>query len=268
MTRARWKQLDPPATVGNCRRALTVARAETDELVRKGASAVVLGGSWARGDAHRESDVDLWVFGRSSGYEVRWREGFMITRTKTTESAERRKLRTPPYVGGSVPGWKVAYPLHDPRGIARRLKAEARAFRWKEIAARCDRWVAEQLVGWAEEVVKLVRALGVGDAATAAVQRNLLADHLGFVMAIHRRQFWGSENGSWERIVRQVGGAWGKAQRGALGLENGRTGLEASGRSALALYARTAETAWRTLKAEQRVIVAHACNVAGIPLEV
>lgn len=228
----------------------------------------MLGGSWARGDAHRESDVDLWVFGRMLGYEVRWREGFMVTRTKTTESAERRKLRTPPFVGGSVPGWKVALILHDPRGIARRLKAMAHAFRWEAIALRCDRWVAEQLVGWAEEVVKLVRALGVGDRATAAVQRNLLADHLGFVMAIHRRRFWDSENGSWERIVRQVGGAWGRAQRGALGLEHGRTGLEESARSALALYARTAEAAWRTLPAEQRGIVAHACKVAGVRLEV
>ena len=268
MSRTRWTSLDPPATVRDRRRALSVARAEATELARKGATSVVLAGSWARGDAHRESDVDLWVFGRGPDSDVRWRGGFMVTRSKTTESAERRKLRTPPHVGGSVPGWKIALALHDPLGIARRLRSTARAFRWEQVAARCDRWVADQLVGWAEEVVKTVRALATGDTATAAVQRNLLADHLGFVMAIHRREFWDSENGSWERIARRVGGAWERAQRGALGLERGRTGLEATCRSALTLYARTAETAWRTLKVEQRSIVIHACEVAGTALTV
>lgn len=187
----------------------------------------------------------------------------MVTLTRTSEASERRRLRTPPFVGGSVPGWQVAVPLYDPHGIAKRLGSYAREFRWEGIASRCDRWVAEQLVGWAEEVVKMVRALAVGDAATAAVQRNLLADHLGFVMAIQRRQFWDSENGSWERIVRRVGGTWSRAQRGALGLQRGRAGLEDTCRAALALYTYTAEAGSRTLSVEQRRIVAHACRVAG-----
>jgi len=263
-SRPRWRVLDPPATPAEKRRARRVASATALSFVTKGASAVVLAGSWARGDAHRESDIDLWVFGLRSGTDVLWRDPFMVTVKRTTEGAERTKLRTPPYVGGSVPAWKVAKPLHDPEGIARRLRSEAARFRWALVSTKCDRWVAEQTVGWAEEAVKLVRALATGNDATAAVQRDLLADHLGFVLAIHRRLFWDSENEFWERIGRRVGGKWGRALRASLGVPGGR--LEASCRAALSLYALTAREVKGLLGPEQLRIVSNTCRVAGLAL--
>lgn len=259
-----WHARNPPATLAERRRARTVAEAVAADYSRRGATVVVLGGSWARGDAHRESDIDLWVFGLRAGNDVLWRAPFMVTVARTSERREAAKMRTPPYVGGSVPGWRAAIPLHDPKGIARRLKSQARAFRWESISKKCDRWVAEQVVGWAEEAVKLVRALATGNDATAAVQRDLLADHLGFVMAIHRRMFWDSENESWERISREIGGEWARAQRLALGIP--RAGLERSCRAALSLYALTANVVGTQLTPEQRAIVSHTCRVAGLSL--
>lgn len=263
--RPDWRSLDPPATRVERRRALSVARSVASTLAQRGARAVVLSGSWARGDAHRESDIDLWAFGLRPGNDVLWRPPFMVTVTRTSERRERTKLRTPPYVGGSVPGWRGAIALHDPEGIAGRLKAEAREFRWAAVSRKCDRWVAEQLVGWAEEAVKLVRALGTGNRATAGVQRDLLVDHLGFVMAIDRRTFWGSENEFWERVGRQVGGAWASAQRLALGIP--RATLEQSCQAALSLYTRTARACWKHLDSEQRAIVTNTCRVIGSPLD-
>jgi hypothetical protein len=69
-----------------------------------------------------------------------------------------------------------------------------------------DRGVSRQIAEWAEEVVKLVRAPSSGALETPAVQRNLLAEHLGFVLAVHRRRFWGSESEFWERDARSTDG--------------------------------------------------------------
>jgi Nucleotidyltransferase domain len=256
-----WHARNPPASSADSRRARRVADALVPSLVRAGAKAVVLGGSWARGDAHRESDIDLWVIGARSGVDVRWRDPFMITIKRTTVAAERKKLRTPPYLGGSVPGWRIGIPLYDPQHLAHQLKSEARAFRWGRVSRLCDRWVAEQTVGWAEEAIKLVRALATRNYATAAVQRNLLSEHLGFILAIHRRMFWDSENEFWERIGRSVGGEWARAQRKALGIPS--VGLELSCRASLSLYALTARAVWDVLRPEQRAIVSNACRVAG-----
>jgi Nucleotidyltransferase domain len=261
----RWRALNPPATAAELQRARSFARTLVPWLRGRGATCVVLGGSWARGDAHRESDIDLWVFGLGSGTDVLWRAPFMVVIARTSERSQRRRLGTPPYLGGSVPGWRVARPLYDPHGIARRLKAEAVSFSWDTVRPKCTKWIGEQISGWAEEAIKLVRAMGTGNGATAAVQRNLLADYLGFVMAIHRRMFWDSENEFWERIGRQVGGEWARVQRRALGIP--RASLGESCDAALSLYALTAGAVWRELNLEQREIAAHACRVAGRPLD-
>ena len=243
---------------------MTIARTVTRRLAERGAAAVVLGGSWARHDACRESDIDLWAFGLGSGTDVRWCSPFLVTVKRTTERAESGKLSTPPYVGGSVPGWRSALPLLDRHGIARRLKAKAARFRWSRVSEKCDRWVGDQMAGWAEEAVKLVRALATRNYATAAVQRNLLADQLGYVLAIHRRMFWDSENEFWEKIGRRVGGAWRKAHRNALGVS--RLGIVQSCRGALKLYQLTAREVWPLLRPYQRSITFNACRVGGVPL--
>ena len=45
----RWRELNPPATLADKRRARSVAEATASELVRKGATSVVLAGSWPEG---------------------------------------------------------------------------------------------------------------------------------------------------------------------------------------------------------------------------
>jgi predicted nucleotidyltransferase len=255
----RWGRRDPRATASEQRRARSVVDSLARKFATQGAEAVVLGGSWARGDAHRASDIDLWVLGRRYGTSTLFTDGFPVHVERTTERIERARFREPRRVGGSVPGWRSAVLLYDPRGVAAKLKAEARAFRWSPISDRCDRWVADQVVDWAEEAIKLVRALGEGSLETAAVQRNLLANRLLFVMAVHRRILWGSENEAWERVGRRIGGRWHALQRRALGLNGGD--VARTGRAALDLDLRAADAVRGLLGPEAVSVVEHARGV-------
>jgi Nucleotidyltransferase domain len=257
----RGDRRNPPATRAERRHVLAVVDALTPRLVRQGARAVVLAGSWARGDAHRHSDIDLWVVGGTRRPRSRslLRAGSFVTIAWSSEASERAKFRDPRTVGGWVPGWRHARLLYDPQRLAARIRERARAFRWRALERACDRWVAEQIAGWGEEALKLLRARSVGARATAAVQRNLLAGGLGFVLAVHRRIFWESENSFWERIGARAGAAWERAQRTALGLTGAP--FDRTCEAALELYVRTAHAVGRALDPEHARLVAHVCEV-------
>jgi predicted nucleotidyltransferase len=254
-----WREINPRSTVADQLRGRVVFDTLARQYADRGAIAVVLAGSWARGEAHRASDIDMWVLGRRAGRSTLERDGFVVHVERTTERLERTRFREPRRVGGSVPGWRDALLVYDPKGVAAKLRAEARRFRWLRIAARCDRWVAEEITAYAEEVTKVVRALGNGSLETAAVQRNLLVDRLAVVMAVHRRILWGTENELWERVGRRIGGPWWAAQRKGLGVPRGD--VTASCEAALELYRLTSRAVRRTLRPEQARVVAAACSL-------
>jgi hypothetical protein len=121
------------------------------------------------------------------------------------------------------------------------------------VDARCNTWVAEKLTGYSEEVVKLRRSLRTGDQTTAAIQRSLLAVHLGPIMAIHRRLLYGSENVLWELVSDEMGQPWAEAQRAALNVDE--DGFEASCRAVLDLFDFAAKELRPLLDERQRTVV-------------
>ena len=60
-----WRRLGPPARRADYARARRTARDLASEFAEKGARAVLLSGSWARREARRSSDLDLWVLGKA-----------------------------------------------------------------------------------------------------------------------------------------------------------------------------------------------------------
>jgi len=256
---------NPLATRAAGREVLRVARGLADEFDPKRRSAVVLAGSWARGDAREASDIDLWVIGRRKGDVIFERDGRQVSVRYGTVAGDRREMRTPTRLGGVVPGWRSAKVLRDPNGAAARLRSEARQFRWSSVRPACDAYVAEQLVGWAQHVAKLLRAMETGERETAAVQRGLLANRMAFLRALDLEYLWGTENGLWERVAERAGSAFRSAQRTALGIagQSWRDSCE----GALRLYALTARANLGLLRGEKRRIVEDACRRAGYPLE-
>lgn len=230
------------------------------ELATRGAEAVVLMGSWVRGDAHRESDLDVHAIGRGPLYRLERRGEFLVAVSWRTAASWRRAFRDPAAVGGAVPGWRRARILHDPRGVARRLKEEARRWTWARLGRRADAWAAEELTGYAEEVHRLVGSLALRRPWAAAVQRSVLALRMAPILAVRRRILYETENRLWDLVAAKMGPRWRRAQAAALGV--GGEPLEEGCRAALELFAMAARDLGPLLDRRQKAVVARACEVA------
>jgi hypothetical protein len=225
---------------------------------------VVLAGSWARSDAHDDSDIDLWAIGKNSRYRLERIDGFLAAISEKTPSQFRKEFRDPARAGGAVPGWREARILFDSSGLAKHMKQDAERWTWDLIATKCNEWVADQVTGYAEEVCKLVGNLRLGRKWAAAVQRSLLAIRMAPILAVHFRILYGSENGLWDLVGESMDDEWKKLQSAAFG--EGKTTFVESCEAALQLYAVAASSIRSLLSERQQAVVAYACKLAKRPL--
>lgn len=239
----------------------STSREVAKTLARGGAAAVVLSGSHVRGDASPESDLDVFVVGPETyAYRLERRGGLLISTSSQPFEACREAFEDPGSVGAAVPGWREAVPIHDPGGLAAALIREAEGWSWEPLRDRCDRWVAEEITGLAEEVHKLVAALRHDNRPGAAIQRSLLAMRLAPILAVHRRILYGSENRLWDLVSEAMGEEWRLAQNAALGLED--EPFLKTCEAALRLYALATNEAQHLFGERQIGVVRHARELA------
>jgi nitrate/nitrite-specific signal transduction histidine kinase len=154
--------------------------------------------------------------------------------------------------------------IYDPQGIAASLKREAKRWRWQLIDKRADRWVAEEITGYAEEVHRLIGNLQLGRKHAAAVIRSILAYRMAQILAVHCRTLYDTENQLWNLVSTGMGAEWEQLQSMALG--EGNENFEETCEAALQLYAKAAQEVRHLLNRQQFEVVAHACEIAGHPL--
>ncbi len=243
---------------------LEIAQDVTRELLARGATAVILLGSHARGDAHPLSDLDMPAITEAVALGSVLRGGRLVVSDALQPEQVRASFTSPQECVTNVPGWRRAVVLHDPSGIAAALRADARAWDWHIVGdAACDRHVAEGVTGLAEEVHKLVAALDRGRPWMAAVQRSVLGLQLAGIMAVRHRILYETENDLWDLVAARMGTSWHRAQGAAFG--TGGEAFEDTCRATLELYALAAWDVRPLLNAEQLGVVRHACAVAGNP---
>lgn len=233
------------------------------ELMKKGASAVVLFGSYVRGDAYAESDVDVVAVGEGARYRLRRHSGYLASISWRTAEQLQKDFRKPGEVGGLIPGWRNALILEDPEGVASSLQKEALDWGWKALGDEIDSWVAEELTGYVEEVHKLVGNLHLNRNMAAAIQRSVIALRMAVIMAVHHRILYDTENYLWDIISEKMGDRWAAVQSRALGL-GGESLVEAC-EASLELFSMAAAEVRHLLNARQSDVVSHACALAGRP---
>jgi hypothetical protein len=246
------------------RGVLRVAREVSHRLVEEGAEAVVLMGSYARGDAYAESDLDIHAIGVGPQQRLEHVRGLLVSISWATRRQNREAFRNPHEVGAVVPAWRSAMIMHDPRGIAITLKKTAQEWSWKSLGNRVDDWVAEELTSYTEEVHKLIGNLRLGRRSAAAVQKSVLAVRIAPILAVHHRILYDTENQLWDLVSRRMGAEWTRLQSIALG-ESSREFEEAC-RAALQLFSLAAQEVKPLLDERQYTVVANACEIAGYPL--
>ena len=229
------------------------------DLVSEGADVVALTGSYARGNATSRSDLDVIVVGEASRYVVEMRDGLLVAQAWSTEAEQRRRFGDPREVGAAVPGWREAVILHDPDARGAGLKEEALAWNWQQIDDLCDEWVANQLVGYAEEVQKLVAAVESQNVLTAAVLRTLLAFRMPRIVSVYHRLLYGSENVLWDQVADAMGAEWQQTHAAALSV-HGET-FDQSCEAALDLFRLSFNTVRHLLDERQIAVARHALSV-------
>ena len=144
------------------------------------------------------------------------------------------------------------------------MKREALAWTWDAVGPRADAWVAEQMTGYAEEVLRLVGSLRAGRYSAAAVQRSVLALRLPRVLAVHRRTLYDGDSQLYEAICAGMGEPWRRAHRRALGVQADT--FEQTCGAALELYALAVEETKQLFDERQFAVVRGACTAAGFPI--
>lgn len=246
------------------KKALWLSQTISHELAENGAEAVVLMGSFARGDAYEESDLDIHAIGKGAHYRLERRHGFLVSISWSTSNQDRRAFKDPGKAGGIVPAWRNAIILYDPKGIAKALKREAIDWNWDSLGKRVDKWVAEELTGWSEEAHRLIGNLRHGHPNVVAVQRSLLAISMARILAVHYRILYDTENQLWDLVSKKMGKNWEDLQTAAFG--TGDESFKDTCKAALQLFVAAVQEVKQLMDRRQYDVVANACRVAGYPI--
>ena len=250
---------------------MSVPELDCDTLARRFVDddtlALLLVGSYARGEACRSSDIDL---ARHVAADVEHgaivcsidEAGRMVTVKTLCAARQAAALTDPGAAVWQVPTLRDAVILFDRDGTAAGLIDRARTFSWDDLSEAADRHVAAEVAAYAEEALKISGGLAAGRPGQIVYGVMGLVLGLADVMAVHRRVFVTSENRVFDIALEAMSDrpAWCDAFRRAVGYDN--AGPRARGRAALTLYDETVSLVDDLFAADQRAVADIALRAA------
>lgn len=181
--------------------------AELDEPDTVG---IVLGGSYARGEANQFSDVDLACFAKDEAEPRRkwflYREERLVSVATKTVAGVRAEMSRPERAIWVVPGIGNCRILLDKTGSVARLTEEIAAFRWEPLQSDADRYASYSVVMAAEQVHKIVAELTRRDELALSYAVSKLFQWLTEAVAVQKGVMVKSDN-TYYRQVQEAAGA-------------------------------------------------------------
>lgn len=201
-------------------------------------------GSYARGQESRYSDVDLDIFSSRlpehpyDRYTLRYWEDRLVSLKYTVLDDERAALADPRRAIWAVPGLRSMKILLDKDGSLAALQQAANDFNWSSLRSAANEFAAEEIMGNAEEVHKILSGLARRHESTVLYASWGLVKNMLEAVAVQRGIMIVSENRYFDLIQESVGrdSKWTSAFRTAWGLDPVSSQYQSRGAAALRLY--------------------------------
>lgn len=231
-----------------------LAASNTPEVVAFG-----LSGSFARGDATRYSDVDLLRFVRSGEYpaEMRYVEGILLSLSTRSIEQDRALFSQPAEVIWLIPMLRRMRILRDPGGELAQLQLEAELFDWQALRPAAEAHASTDLVGYTEELHKVLSALLRQDEAAMAYATIGVVLGMVKIVAVAKGILVNSESLYFREVGTAVGtnSAWSKQLRLALGINEESSSVYTRTQAALRLYRETIRLLEPVLRPEDHEVI-------------
>ncbi len=201
-------------------------------------------GSYARKQESKYSDVDFDIFVSKlpenpyDRYSLRYWDEKLVSLKYTLLADERAALLDPRRAIWAVPGLRGMKILLDKGGALSALQQAAQDFDWSPLQAAADEFAAEEIMGNAEEVHKILSGLARGHESTVLYATWGLVKNMLEAVAVQRGLMIVSENRYFDLIQDSVGrdSKWTRAFRSAWGLDPNASQYQSRGAAALTLY--------------------------------
>jgi len=239
------------------------------ELDGEEVTAIILGGSHARGTPTPYSDVDFLRFVHEEHQRQPkryfYREGRLISVPTRTLAYYQEAMTKPELAIWVVPSMREARILLDKEGAFAAFQLSLADFRWESVQEKANAWGSHELLLFTEFVHKALGALLGHDETTLAYATNELFYILTWVMAVQRGVL--IESNSYYRQTQEAAGldsTWTRCHRLILCLAPFPAHLspaEARGIAAIRLYQETVRLLHDALQPKDCQVIEQAVQV-------
>jgi predicted nucleotidyltransferase len=227
--------------------------------------AVGMVGSYARGQESKYSDVDLDIYVSQlpenpyDRYTLRYWDKKLVSLKYALLEEERLGLSNPRRAIWVAPGLQGMRILLDKDGSLAELQNVAQHFDFSLLQREADEYAAEQIMGNAEEVHKILNGLARSHESTVLYATWGLVKNILEAVAVQRGILIISENRYFDLIQESVGRdtKWTRAFRTAWGLDPHASQYQSRGAAALMLYRLTAAMFDGLIPERHREVVSH-----------